>query len=175
MADAQFSEWLKVFKQLHERWKLGQLNAQEKQEYLGGRQELARVMLRSQKIVPQPGQVPADALRIARALQCEVKIGGAWVKGLTSDVGLDGFSVQQPARVRAGDPMDYQIWLPGALLAMTGHGKVVDVRRVKADMMRISVNYAVVKEDERKRLETMVFDAVITQMRLPQPSGKPPL
>ena len=62
------AEWVKAFRDLHERAKRGALDGRDRSDYLAARDELARVLLATQRVALQPGQRPRRALRVARAL-----------------------------------------------------------------------------------------------------------
>lgn len=69
----RLTEWLTAFKALHRKAHDNALSAEERQVYLAHRDELASALLAAQRLTLQPGQLPRQALRVARALQLDLR------------------------------------------------------------------------------------------------------
>src|SRR5512140_3641701 len=86
------SEWLRSFRELHERARKGQLGKAEEPAYRAGRDELARALLSAQRLTVKPGETPRQALRVARALQVDLDLLTSSARAITVDLSTGGFS-----------------------------------------------------------------------------------
>ena len=156
------ADWLKEFRQLHERYKRGQVVGTELATYRGGRDELARALLAAQHVLVKQGEVPRRQLRVARALQAEVDFGKEKVRAMTLDVSPGGFAALMARPPVPGDQVKVSLRLPGQD-PVTGVALVVDVK-VQPGNARASFAFRPLPEAEAERLETFVFDAVLDQL-----------
>lgn len=154
-------EWLATFRELHKRAKDGKLTTSEEQRYAEGRDDLARALLAAQRVMVPPDVLPRHHLRVSRAIQATLTVGSDTVKTSTLDLSVGGFSCllgTRPAksegkvslRVPGQDPLECKVTLVNS--------------RTQPGTVRASFNFVDLTEPDAKRLETFVFDTVLSQL-----------
>ncbi|MBI5067578.1 MAG: PilZ domain-containing protein [Deltaproteobacteria bacterium] len=157
-----FGDWLRAFRELHQRAKAGKLSPGEQETYRHGRDELARALLAAQQVMLRTGEVPRRQLRVARALQVELEIGKQKVKGLTQDVSPGGFGLLLATPPQPGDQVRCALRLPGQD-PVAGVARVADVKVLPGNA-RAAFAWVNLPAADTDRLETFVFDAVLQQL-----------
>ncbi len=155
-------EWLEAFRALHAKAGAGTLSADERSDYLAGREELARALVGAQRLALKPGQTPRKALRVARALQVDIDGKPFHARATTIDVSLEGFSAVLAKAPAAGEELKCTLRLPGAEPVVTGV-KPIDVK-VQAGSVRVSFAFEKLEGPQQERLEMLVFDTVLAQI-----------
>lgn len=154
-------EWLKEFRDLHEKAKRGVLAAPELAAYRAGRDELARVLLSAQHVALKPGQKPRRMLRVARALQADIEFYNGSVRAMTLEVSSGGFGTLLARAPRVDDEVKVALRIAGGEpLRVTA--RVVDVKQ-QAGNVRASFQFVGLDEADVERLELFVFDAILEQ------------
>jgi hypothetical protein len=154
------SDWLRVFRTLHEGAKRGTLSGADAEDYRAGCDELSRALLAAQRVTAPPGEAPRHVLRVARALQVDLETATTHVRATTIDLGVGGFSAlvakapreEQKAtlRIPGGDPIVAAV-VPGEL-------------KQQAGAVRVSFAFRKLGEAERQRLELLVMDTALSQL-----------
>jgi hypothetical protein len=155
------AEWLKSFRELHERARKGQLGKDEA-VYRAGRDELARALLSAQRLTVKPGETPRQALRVARALQVDLDLLTSSARAITIDLSTGGFSCLLAKAPPMGDEVSFSLRIPGAE-PLAGKAKVADVKPQQGNV-RVSFQFAGLDQAERERMELFVFDTVLAQL-----------
>jgi len=155
------AEWLKGFRELHERARGGQLSKAELETYRGARDELARALLSAQRLTVKPGETPRQSLRVARALQVDLDLLTSTARAITIDLSTGGFACLL-AKAPSGDEFGFSLRLPGAE-ALTGKVRVADVKPQQGNV-RISFQFCGLSAEDRERVELFVFDTVLSQI-----------
>lgn len=161
------TEWLLGFRALHEKARRGQLRDADAARYRAGRDELARALLTAQRLQLRPGEIPRRAMRVARALQVDLDLGGATLRAVTADISTGGFSCLLQKAPGLGDVVGFTLRLPAAE-AMAGRARVQDVK-VLAGNVRVAFSFETLTDADRDRMELFVFDTVLAQLT---PSGR---
>ncbi|BDG06338.1 PilZ domain-containing protein [Anaeromyxobacter oryzae] len=156
------AEWLQTFRDLHERARRGQLAPREIETYRGGRDELARALLAAQRLTLKPGETPRQALRVARALQVDLDLVTSSARAITIDLSVGGFSCLLAKAPPPGDELKFTLRIP-ASDPLVGKCRVADVKAL-AGNVRVSFQFEGVEQKDRDRLETFVFDTVLSQL-----------
>lgn len=164
-----FDTWLRNFVQLHERARTRQLSGNQLAEYLVGRDELARAVLRSQNLLVQPGQKPRQALRVAVALPVQLEIQGGTIKTLTRDLSIGGLSATVPGLSATSGRGRFSLSLGREGEPVQGGFQVVGTTMVGTSC-RMSVSFHDLSSDDIERLELLIFDSVVARL---QPSAPP--
>lgn len=158
------AKWLADFRVLHEKARKNALTRPEFDEYIAGRNELARAMLASQKMALQPGQQPRQALRASRVLPVEIDVHGRMRPFLTMDLASGGFSAILPDAPPAERPVAFSLKLPGGGEPVTG--EAVCVQSVpQPGRCRCSFRFETVGAAERERIEMLVFDVLLEHIK----------
>ncbi|MGC3998530.1 MAG: PilZ domain-containing protein [Anaeromyxobacter sp.] len=159
---SSLADWLRSFRQLHERARRGQLSPAEAETYRGGRDELARALLAAQRLTVKPGETPRQALRVARALQVDLDMLTSTARAITIDISTGGFSCLLAKAPPMGDEVSVALRVPGAE-PLKGKARVVDVKP-QAGNVRVCFSYVGLEQADRERIELFVFDSVLAQL-----------
>ncbi|ACG73605.1 type IV pilus assembly PilZ [Anaeromyxobacter sp. K] len=159
---SSLSDWLKDFRALHAKARAGTLAGREADVYRAGRDELARALLAAQRLTLKPGELPRQALRVARALQVDLDMLTSAARALTVDVSSGGFACLLAKAPPAGDEVKVSMRLPGGE-ALACRARVTDVKPLQGNV-RASFQLVGLTAAERERLELMVFDTVLEQL-----------
>jgi c-di-GMP-binding flagellar brake protein YcgR len=133
-------------------------------EYRVAREELAQALLAAQRLSLRPGETPRMALRVARVLQVDLKWSSGSVRAVTFDLGVGGIAVLLEKELQVGEHVDYTLWL-GEGTAIAGSARVVGVRKQSMNA-RVSFQFEKLRDGDRDRLEIVIFDTVLDQMKI---------
>ena len=158
----RLGEWLASFRDLHEKARRGQLGPGEAVTYKAGRDELARALLAAQRLTIKPGEIPRQALRVARALQIDLDLPTSRERAVTTDVSIGGFATLLSKAPPLGDQIGVSLRLPAAE-ALVCKARITDVRAMGTHV-RVSGQFVDLSAAERERLELFVFDTVLAQI-----------
>jgi hypothetical protein len=159
----QLKEWIADFDQLHRRAAQGTLPPEQQRLYLEGRASLSHTLLAAQRLSLKPGEKPRQALRVSRFLPVELHFSGATQQATTLDVSKGGFSVLLGEPPRIGDELAIVIKLPEAP-PINGRSTVVGILKLFGNH-RVAFALQGLSAVEVERLERLVFDAVLEQLR----------
>jgi hypothetical protein len=156
------AEWVKAFRQLHEKARSGALSGDEAVSYKAGRESLARALVAAQGLTRQPGQSPREALRVARVLQVDLESRVRMERLSTSEISLGGFSARMARAPAPDEELTATVRLPGLDPIKTA----VKVVGTKAQPGSVLMSFAFSRLDaaSAERLEISVFDVVLSQM-----------
>jgi hypothetical protein len=156
------SQWLKGFKELHEKAKKGALASRELTAYHGARDELARALLAAQHIALEPGQKPRQALRVARALQADIEFHDGTTRAMTLSISAGGFGALLAKPPRVDEEVRVSLRIPGSE-PLCGSARAVDVKQQPGNA-RVAFRFVGLDAAEAERLEIFVFDSVLAQI-----------
>jgi hypothetical protein len=156
------AEWLKSFRELHEKARLQQLAGSELQTYRAGRVELARALIATQRLTLKPGETPRHVLRVAHALQVTLELAEN-VRAITIDLSIGGCSCLVGRTLALNQEVKLALRLPGREDPFVGKARVVGVKP-QAGNVRVSFAFVGLSEEQRERLELVVFDVVLAQL-----------
>jgi hypothetical protein len=156
------TDWLRVFRTLHERAKQGALSPEDAEAYRGGCDELARALMAAQRLTPRPGEAPRHALRVARALQVDLETPLSHVRAMTVDLGVTGFSAILAKTPPAGEELTATLKVPGRapIVAVVIPAEV----RQQTGSVRVAFTLRKLPDAERAALETLVIDTALSQI-----------
>ena len=157
-------EWLVQFKAAHEKARSGALAGEELASYRAGRDELARALLGAQKASLRAGETPRQVLRVARALQADLEWSVDRVRAVTQDLSTGGFSALLAKAPPTDEEVKVQLRLP-AMDPVAGKARVVGAQVMPA-AVRVSFAFVGLGQSERERLEFVVFDTVLQQIKI---------
>jgi len=157
------SDWLKGFRDLHERAKKGGLAGRELAGYQAARDELARALLAAQHVALKPGQRPRRVLRIARALQADIEFHDGKERAMTLDISAGGFSALLSRPPLLDDEVQVALRLPGRE-PMSMSARVLEVKQ-QVGNVRACFAFVGLGEADNERLEMFIFDAVLAQLQ----------
>lgn len=155
--------WLRDFRELHERARKGALKPGEDATYQAAREELSRAMLAAQKLSLKPGETPRRALRVSRALQLDVEMGGTTQRSVTLDLSTGGFATLLAMPPGLGDQMAVTLRLPGAE-QLSCRARIVEVKPLPG-AARVAARFIDLSRSELERLEFVVIDSVLAMLQ----------
>jgi c-di-GMP-binding flagellar brake protein YcgR len=156
-------DWLKGFRELHERAKAGGLAGRDLTAYHGARDELARALLAAQHLALQPGQRPRRVLRVSRALQADLEFHDGSVRAMTTDVSAGGFGALLARPPRLDEEVKVSLRVPGGE-PLRAEARVVESKALPGNA-RACFAFIGLDEADTERLERFVFDAVLAQLQ----------
>ncbi len=156
-------EWLKGFRDLHEKAKQGTLAARDLTGYHAARDELARALLAAQHLTLRPGQRPRRVLRVARALQADIEFHDGSERAMTLDVSAGGFSALLARPPKLDDEVKVALRVPGGEPLRTV-ARVLEVKQ-QVGNARACFTFVGLDEADTERLEVFVFDAALAQLQ----------
>lgn len=154
-----FADWIKSFREQHERARRGSLKPGEESSYLAAREELARAMLAAQRLTLKPGETPRHKLRVARALQLDLEFEGSTHRSVTLDVSVGGISTVLAGSPGLGKTVKATLRLP-ASGPLACRLRVSDVKPQDGSV-RIAASFVDLAAADMERLELFIVDAVL--------------
>ncbi len=156
-------EWLRGFRDLHEKAKKGALAARDLAGYHAARDELARALLAAQHVALKPEQRPRRMLRVARALQVDIEFHDGTERAMTLDVSAGGFSALLARPPRVDDEVKATLRVPGGE-PLRASARVLEAKQ-QVGNARGTFAFVGMEEADTERLEVFVFDAVLAQLQ----------
>jgi hypothetical protein len=156
------SAWLNDFSDLHVRAKQGTLTAEQRNEYLRAREELAEALLLSQKQNAHPEMEMRRSLRVAQALPVELETGRGRTMAITLDLSSGGFSTLLSDGPGVGTSLGFKLRLGRGLAPVTGRARVVNSVPQNGSV-RVGFRFDEVPAEDRERVDFVVVDAVLKQ------------
>ncbi|PTL82417.1 PilZ domain-containing protein [Vitiosangium sp. GDMCC 1.1324] len=161
-----FSAWLTSFRELHERARRKLHTSEEHALYLEAREQLARTLLAAQGQSPQPGGIARRNFRVPKGMPVDVSFRSGPVRSRTLDISSGGFSCMLGGELHEDEPCAFVLWLPGQEDApVVGRGRTVALAPSEQGSRRVSFTFTDVNEDDRERLEMMIFDLALGYIR----------
>jgi hypothetical protein len=157
-------DWLVRFKVQHEHARAGRLSGDGLADYRAGRDELARALLGAQAAGLKPGEIPRQALRVARALQADIEWSVDRVRAVTQEISAGGFSALLAKSPPTDEDIKVQLRLPGAEV-VSGRARVAGSVVMPA-VVRVSFAFQGLGAAERDKLEFAVFDTVLQNIQV---------
>jgi hypothetical protein len=160
----ELHEWIAEFAGLHQRAREGGLSAALQRRYLEDRESLAQTLLAAQRLTLKPGEKPRRAVRVARFLPVELHFSEAPQRATTLDISKGGFAVLLGEPPKIGDELAVVLKPPGGAQPINGRSTVVGLQKVFGNH-RVAFVFQGISAENIERLERLVFDAVLEQLR----------
>ncbi|ATB43055.1 pilus assembly protein PilZ [Cystobacter fuscus] len=161
-----FSAWLANFRNLHERARRKLLTSEEYTRYLEDREQLARTLLKAQGQTAVKGISARRTFRVPKGLPVDVCFREAALRSRTLDLSSGGFSCTLTQPPDEGGRGGFVLWLPGENEApVVGRARIVARAPGEKDPRRVSFSFEDVSEEDRERLEMMIFDLALGYIR----------
>ncbi len=154
--------FLSRFRELHGRSAAGSLSAEEGDEYRRARDELARALVAVQRLSLKPGETARQSLRVARALQVDLEWPKGRARAVTLDLSAGGFATLMAKAPSQSDEVECVFRLPGGD-PMKATARVVSIQ-VQPTAVRVAYAFRALPEDDRERVERVVFDTLLDQI-----------
>ncbi len=131
-------------------------------EAAAARRELAELLLAAQQAAMPPEHRMRRHMRVAWALESELRYPSGGIRCITNDISVGGFSVLLGELPPTDARVEFALRLPGAE-GLQGEARVASLVS-KAGHYRVSFEFLAVAGDGRDRLERFVFEAVLRQL-----------
>ncbi len=154
--------WVAEFRRLHDGARGGRLEPEEYRWYEAARRQLAKLLVNAQQMSREFGHTARQTFRIAWALQVELALDDGPVRAATLDISTGGFSVLLGSAPVKGEEIEFSLRLQRTR-SIRGVARVVAAVE-KAEHVRVSCAFAMVAADDVERLETFIFDKVISHL-----------
>lgn len=158
---SSLSNWIQLFRGLHERARQNKLGPGERETYEAARDELARALVAMQKTVLKPGEIPRQALRVPRAAQVELDLPHGRERAMTVELGAAGFTALLNHDVPASEEIFFKMKVAGS--EVTGRVKPAGSQR-QGQAYRVSFAFQNLPAIEKERVEMAVYDTVLDQL-----------
>ena len=156
--------WLVQFKAQHEKARAGTLSGDGMYAYRSGRDELARALLGAQVAALKSGETPRQALRVARALQADLEWSVSKVRAVTQDISVGGFSALLAKAPPTDEDVRVQFRLPESEV-LDARARVVGAI-IQPAAVRVAFAFTGLGPAEKDKMEFLVFDTVLQQIKL---------
>ncbi len=155
------SQFFATFRQLHQKAKVGTLDAQDRQKYAGMCEEFARSLMRAQGQSIE-GSAPARRqLRVAHVFQVEV---ANLYRTMTRELSCTGFTAVVQGALAQGEQVSWVLTPSRSLEPISGSGRVTSAAKLPAGGYRLSCAFDKLDEARLERLELAVFDAALARV-----------
>jgi hypothetical protein len=159
----QLQGWLVEFCKLHERAHRGSMTPAEQRDYLAARDELARAVLKAQRIVLRDGQQARQSLRAALALQVTLQMPSGKLSTLTQDISSGGFSALISTSPGPGLVVPFSLRLSKDAPPVEGKARLVGLAP-GASSLRVGFTFEGLPPEAVERIELAVFDSLVAQL-----------
>jgi hypothetical protein len=134
--------------------------------YMKGRHELCGIMLMAQRLGIEPGAVLRGALRVARAYQIDFGFPSGPATLTTFDLSTSGLSVVVTEPPATGTTLWMRLKVDSGA-DIVGRCQVVKIIP-KQEGILMGVSFESLSADARDKLETVICDAIVTEIRSAQ-------
>ena len=165
----RLKNWLSDFCAEHERFKKGDLDAEQVAAYREAREDLGLVIVVAQRLEIRAGAV-RQALRVARAIPVEFDLPAGKVSALTQDISVSGLSALVGEAPEVGVQLPFRLKLGREVGTVAGSCRVVAGRPAQGSV-RMAVAFEAIASEARLAIENLVFDAVCAEIRTTLPRG----
>ena len=153
------ADWLRKFRELHERAREGSLLPGEESTYHATRDELARAMLAAQRLTLRPGETARRSLRVARALQLDLQLGESHQRTMTLDLSTGGFATLLAKPPLLGEVVGVTLRLPGGE-PLICRARIIELKPLPGST-RVAARFMDLPATELRRLEHFIIDVVL--------------
>jgi hypothetical protein len=157
-------QWLTEFTGLHEQARKGELSKPDQVRYLAARDDLARALLKAQRVALQPSETPRTRLRAALAFSITLQLPGGAIPTITRDICSGGFSVKLSNVPSPGTVVPFSLRL-SAKDVVEGNARLVSWVAVD-EGRRASFSFDELAGEVAERIEMIVFDAIVKQLKV---------
>jgi len=161
MSSAQ--DWFAHFRAMHTRFRTGKLEERERAEYFVAREQLARSLLAAQNLTVEPGKTARRSFRVAHSLQLDIQFSAGDKRVPTLDVSVGGLSTVLPSEPNDKEQPGFSLRMPGGLDPIIGRMRLTSVNK-RVGNYRVSYAFVDMPEREAERLESVLFDLVLSRM-----------
>lgn len=172
MVATTLTDWLSQFCSWHEEFKRGALGADVLSAYIRARADLGSVLVLAQRLEIRGNSGSRQSVRVARAVPVEFDLGSGTLSLLTQDISVTGLSTLVGEAPVVGTVAPFRLRLGRDVQPIAGRCRVVANIPMRGSV-RMAVAFEEIDPEGRSRIETLVFDAICSEIRVMLRSGQP--
>ena len=171
MVATRLTSWLSQFCSWHEQFKSGTLGVDLLPAYMQARVDLGAILVLAQRLEIHTSNGARQAVRVARAVPVEFDLRTGKVSSFTHDMSVSGLSALVGEAPPVGTLAPFRLKLGRESQPIVGRCRVVANIPVQSSV-RIAVTFDEIAKEGRSRIETLVFDAICSEIRVMLRSGQ---
>jgi len=172
MVAPRLAYWLSQFCSWHEEFKSGALGADVLPTYMQARADLGAILVLAQRLEIRAKEGARQAVRVARAVPIEFDMHGGKSSSLTQDISVSGLSALLGEAPAVGTVAPFRLKLGRDAQPIAGRCRVVANVPLRGSV-RMAATFEEIAKEGRTRIETLVFDAICSEIRVMLRSEQP--
>ena len=157
--------WLSQFCSWHEKFKDGALGADVLPAYLQARADLGPILVLAQRLEVGSHDGVRQAVRVSRAVLVEFALPEGKTSSLTQDISTSGLSALVGEAPAPGTLAPFRLKLRRDARPVAGRCRVVASTPLEGSV-RMAAAFEGIGREERRRIETLVFDVICSEIRV---------
>ena len=172
MVATRLTYWLSQFCSWHEEFKSGTLGKDVLLAYMQARADLGATLVLAQRLELRANDGARQAVRVARAVPVEFDLRSGKASSFTQDISVSGMSALVGEAVAVGTVAPFRLKLGRDTQPIAGRCRVVANIPLQGSV-RMAATFEEIAKEGRSRIETLVFDAICSEIRVMLRSGQP--
>ena len=169
---ARLTFWLSQFCSWHEKFRSGTLDADELPSYMQARADLGSVLVLAQRLEIRTNAGERQSVRVARAVPVEFDLRSGKASVLTQDISATGLSALVGEAPAVGTVVPFRLKLCRDAEPIAGRCRVV-ANIPTHGSVRMAATFEEITKEGRSRIETLVYGAICSEIRVMLRSGQP--
>jgi hypothetical protein len=165
MVTKSLTHWLSQFCSWHERFKGGTLGEDVLPSYMKARADLGAILVMAQRLDIRANHGTRQSVRVARAVPVEFDLRSGKASSLTRDISVNGLSALVGEAQNPGTLAPFRLRLDRNTQPIAGRCRVVANIPLQGSV-RMAATFEDIPKDGRSRIETLVFDAICSEIRV---------
>ena len=172
MVATRLTAWLSQFCSWHEGFKSGTLGVDVLPAYMQARADLGAILVLAQRLEIHANIGARQAVRVARAVPVEFDLRSGKASSFTHDISASGLSALVGEAPAVGTLAPFRLKLGRDTEPIAGRCRVVANFPLQGSV-RMAATFDEIADEGRGRIETLVFDAISSEIRVMLRSGQP--
>jgi hypothetical protein len=172
MLATRLTYWLAQFCSWHEKFKDGSLGVTLLPAYMQARADLGATLVLAQRLEIRANDGARQAVRVARAVPVEFDLRTGKASSLTQDLSVSGLSALVGEAPAVGTLASFRMKLSRDTKPVVGCCRVVANIPLRGSV-RMAATFEELAHDGRSRIETLVYDAICSEIRVMLRSAQP--
>jgi hypothetical protein len=171
MVATRLTYWLSQFCSWHEKFKSGTLGMDLLPAYMQARADVGSILVLAQRLEIRTNDGARQSVRVARAVPVEFDLRNGKASVLTQDISATGLSALVGEAPAVGTLAPFRLKLGRDVQPVVGRCRVV-ANIPSHGSVRMAATFEEIGKDGRSRIETLVFDAICSELRVMLRSGQ---
>ncbi|HJX52502.1 MAG TPA: PilZ domain-containing protein [Polyangia bacterium] len=165
MVATRLTHWLFQFCSRHEKFKNGTLEMDALPAYMQARADLGAILVVAQRLEIHANSGARQAVRVARAVPVEFDLRSGKASSSTHDISVGGLSALVGEAPVVGTLVPFRLNLGRDVQPIVGRCRVVANIPLRGSV-RMAAAFEEIAKDGLNRIETLVFDAICSEIRV---------